>query len=445
MNTNRAEAVLHSFRNNEFFLKQRISSGIEENRKGTIPLTVTYADGRPARHAALEFRQTRHAFRFGANLFMLEEMETDWKNLNYREKFAELFNYATLPFYWKSLEPEPGKTRYTINSPRVYRRPNPELCLKFCQENRIEPKAHCLVYEPWWRPDWLPDQDVPEVKRLYEKRMQELSERFCQQIQTWEVLNEALSPNCNTPIAQTPDFADWAFHAAEKFFPQNRLMINEMQQLVWLAYNGKRSPYYQQIQGLIERGARIDAIGIQYHMFHRREQEAAQTRYYYDPQHLYRVMDTFALLNRPLQITEVTIPAYSNAPEDEEVQAELLQTLYRIWFSHPAMEAIIYWNLADGYAVGGEPGDMTAGENYYYGGLLRFDGTPKPAYHTLKNLICNEWQSHGVTRTDEKGNASFRGFYGEYALAITVDEKTFTQPFSLHKNAETKQTIVLPF
>ena len=158
------------------------------------------------------------------------------------------------------------------------------------------------------------------------------------------------------------------------------------------------------------------------------------TRSYYDPRYLYRVLDTFAQLKRPMQITEVTIPAYSNMPEDEAVQAELIRILYSIWFSHPAMEAIIYWNLADGYADGGKLGDMSAGENYYYGGLLRFDGTPKPAYYALKKLLHETWHTALEISTGEANNsAMFKGFYGTYELTITANEKTFQKSIHLQK------------
>jgi hypothetical protein len=43
---------------------------------------------------------------------MLDELETEEKNEKYKKYFAELFNMATLPFYWDTLEPEKGKPRY---------------------------------------------------------------------------------------------------------------------------------------------------------------------------------------------------------------------------------------------------------------------------------------------------------------------------------------------
>ncbi|GIX01570.1 MAG: hypothetical protein KatS3mg112_0507 [Thermogutta sp.] len=37
----------------------------------------------------------------------------------------------------------------------------------------------------------------------------------------------------------------------------------------------------------------------------------------------------------------------------EEIQAEVVRHLYRLWFSVPAMASITWWNLADGTAVEG--------------------------------------------------------------------------------------------
>ena len=75
----------------------------------------------------VKLEQKTHDFKFGCNLFMLDELETDEKNAKFKEMYPQLFNLATLPFYWNAIEPEEGKTRYTKDSPKMYRRPNPDL------------------------------------------------------------------------------------------------------------------------------------------------------------------------------------------------------------------------------------------------------------------------------------------------------------------------------
>ena len=61
----------------------------------------------------IKAKQKSHEFRFGANLFMLDELETEEKNEKYKKHFADVFNMATLPFYWDATEPEKEKTRNT--------------------------------------------------------------------------------------------------------------------------------------------------------------------------------------------------------------------------------------------------------------------------------------------------------------------------------------------
>lgn len=93
------------------------------------------------------------------------------------------------------------------------------------------------------------------------------------------------------------------------------------------------------------------------------------------------------------------------------------------------MEAIIYWNLPDGYAAFAEPGDFSGGENAYYGGLCRFDMTPKPAYRVVRDLFQKEWRTS--FRKDVEGRLSFRGFDGAYELVATSNGKTVATTFDL--------------
>ena len=237
-----------------------------------------------------------------------------------------------------------------------------------------------------------------------------------------------------TVLYNQPDYIEWCFKTAETYFPANQLVVNEWTGLPWSDHCRTSDKYYSYIEANLLKGARIDAIGMQFHMFYSKEDEYRQTRPYYDPRNLYAHMDLYSNFAKPLQVTEVTIPAYSNDPEDAAIQAELIEYLYSVWFSHPNMEQIIYWNLVDGYAAFAKQGDMTQGENYYYGGLLRFDMTPKPAYYTIKNLIEKKWHTEETIITDDSGTAGFRGFYGMYELELTVDKKVIRKEICLRKN-----------
>jgi len=430
----------------------RAQDGIERYRKGDMTVTVTDSQGNAIPNARVSVNQTSHAFRFGANLFMLDELETADKNEQYKRYFTDVFNMATLPFYWNATEPTEGNTRYDKDSAPMYRRPPIDRCMAFCEQHGIEPREHGLAYEHFF-PAWLSGADSDTVKRAMEKRYAQIAKRYAERIPTIEVTNEIQKWESGvTAFNDDPAFIEWSFKLARRYFPHNELVINEVTRYAWGGHGRFTDKYYANIEATLLKGAPIDAIGMQYHMFKPAEREYEETRPYYDPDKLYRHMDLYAQFGKPLQVTEVTVPAYSNGGEDEEIQAKILEYLYTIWFSHPNMEQIIYWNLVDGYAhvwdqdpavIRASQGDMTLGENYYYGGLLRFDMTPKPAYFTLKRLITQEWHTACAVTTDPCGKAPFRGFYGDYTATVEVGGKTVTASFTLSPSADNTITVVV--
>lgn len=428
------DGVLRLFRLMAEEIDARVEAGIELNRKGPLLITFKDAAGHVLKNAHVKVTQKTHDFKYGADLFMLDEIvDSKEKNEAYKERFRDAFNLATCPFYWRDLEPEAGRPRYTADAPRVYRRPPTDLCVDWCERNGIEPKCHILNY-PAFQPKWAKG-DIFLEKRLLEKRMRELAARYAQRIRMWEVTNETFwgAGYRDSNFYQQDDFVEWSFKTAEKYLGANELIINEAHCRIWDDnwFHRARSPYYMQIERALQKGARIDGVGLQFHMFHGMDMKNVinEVTSYYDPMRVFDVLDTYARLGRPLQITEITVPAYSNDSGDEETQAEILRTLYRIWFSHRAMKAIIYWNLPDGYAAFAKPGDFAGGENRYYGGLCRFDMTPKPAYNVIKELFGREWRTNFAR--DVGGVFSFRGFHGSYELEVTAGGKTVKKTFRI--------------
>lgn len=392
---------------------QRIQDGIEKYRKGNF--TVQFSN--EYRGKKVQVKLKNHKFRFGANLFMLDEFPDDEKkNRIYKEKFKEVFNLATLPFYWDATEPEEGKTRYHKTAEKLYRRPPIDLCLEYCLENGIEPREHALCYAKLF-PEWLEGKTFEEFKPYMERRMQEISTRYADKIPTIEVTNEMFWAEMKCDFYFRDDFVEYCFKAAERYFPNNQLGINEWGS-IWSEKGEDTDPYYSYIAKNIAKGCRIDLVGMQYHMFHRSEKYFDNTRPYYDMENLYKILDKYSEFGKPIEITEITIPAYTQESEKEEEQADIIEKLYSLWFSHEKVEKIIYWNLVDGYAAFTEAGNMEQGENYYRGGLLRFDMSEKPAFKRLKKLIKEVWTTNETLTLDEKGAAQFRGFYGDYEITI---------------------------
>ena len=433
--SNRNRNLLKFFDENQAFMDEQVAHGIEANRKGRASLQFWDALGNPVTDVHVEIHQQTHDFRFGANIFTLDELETEKKNEQYKQAFAALFNQATLPFFWSDLEPIEGQPRYAKDSPKIYRRPSTDLCVEFCEEHGIEPKMHCLNYG-MWTPLWVP-QDVQGTKRCLEKHMAELGERYADHIPAIEVTNETLwvenwdaTSGLNTLFFHEPDYVEWSFEHARKYFPCNELIINEAPARIWLdGFKYNRSPYYMLIERALSKGAPIDTIGMQF------QAGSDPSPKLFDPVCIYQVLDQYAKLNKPIQISEVTIPNIIPGQEGEEIQAELIEKLYKVWFSHPAMSAIIYWNVADGYAHGATPGDMNTAENRYRGGLLNFDMSEKPAYKVMKKLIHETWKTNLSLDSGSMNKVDLRGFFGVYNVTATANGKTVETKVHLVKGA----------
>ena len=97
-------------------VQAKIDQNIEQNRKADAIVQV------PA-DVEVKVEQLSHSFLFGGNIFLFGQLKTDAQNRQYEKTFGDLFNSATIPFYWKTLEPEKGKPRYEAGSSYIFRRP----------------------------------------------------------------------------------------------------------------------------------------------------------------------------------------------------------------------------------------------------------------------------------------------------------------------------------
>ena len=392
---------------------QRIQDNIEKHRKGDATIEIVGQDGRPVAAARLEVRQQSHAFLFGCNAFVLGQFDTPAKNRKYEEAFLRLFNFATVPFYWEGTEPTQGELRYAEGSRDIWRRPPADRYPPWAKAHGVTLKGHPLLWHAY-NPPWLP-HDAAELKRLYQKRFDEISSRYASAIKIFDVVNESIVCSKKYPL-YTPDLAyvEWAFRqAAPRFRPDNVLMINEVTEV---SHEPGENRYYQQVAGMIGRGVRVNGIGFQFHLFSDKRYNGLVQGVEFAPKLLGDVYDKFAELNCPLFITEITVPQKAAGPEGEALQAELTANLYRLWFSAPRMAGITWWNLGDGTAV--------KGENKFRGGLADDKLDPKAAYRALDKLINGEWKTQTSAQTGSDGRACFRGFYGKYLVKVAAGGRT---------------------
>lgn len=429
--------ALKYFEEQNEYMSREVTYGIETYRKANAMLRFEDKKGSPVNDVEFNAKLINHEFDFGCNMFLLDEFETEEKNRIYRKKFKEVFNYATIPFYWKDLEPEKGKPRFDKNSPKIYRRPAPDLCVEYCRENNIKMKGHCLSYDGF-SPAWIAKDKKTYIKQL-EKHFREISERYSEDINDWDITNETFNwhPSYSvSPLYRDKKYMDICYDLADKYFHFNKKIVNECFG-IWYGngFNYFESPFYLQLENMKLKGLKYDALGFQMHQFVTRDHEEKFAKNRYNPKYVYDVLNTFSNLDKDIQLSEVTISSYTHDKEDMDMQAEILKNIYRIWFSHKNVSSIIYWNMADGYTYNPNgPGvfDMKTGENQYAGGLLKPDLSEKPAFTALKNLVKKEWYTEGTFQCIKNtNNATFRGFKGDYEINFVHNGRHYKKIFKL--------------
>jgi len=413
-------------------LNAHIERNIEQYRKGDAAITVVDAAGQPVSGAKISVQQTGHEFLFGCNAFVLGQLTPAESEQRYEAAFAKLFNFVTVPFYWEGTEPTQGELRYEEKGSRdIWRRPPGDRFLPWAAKNNITLKGHPLLWHAY-NPKWLP-KDADDLRALYQKRFKEISTHFGGKLAIFDVVNESqVCPKTYPLFTPDRDYVRWAFKEAAPLFPaQTTLMINEITEYNFKPYN--QNPYVGQIKKLIEQGAQVRGIGLQYHFFRRKALDGYLSSTKADPNKLLELYEKFSEFNLPLYITEITIASAGEG--GEALQAEVVRDHYRLWFAAPNMAGITWWNLGDGTAV--------KGENEAMGGLLDADFKPKPAFVALDQLINHDWKTQATLTTDAQGRAKLRGFHGTYTVTVEHDGKTKQQTLPLKKSAANNWTIAL--
>ncbi|MEJ2708224.1 MAG: endo-1,4-beta-xylanase [Anaerolineales bacterium] len=397
-----------------------MNSDIRNNRMAEVTLTLLQADGTPLANQELVVQQTRHQFLFGTAAFDLVPLangEYTGAAIEQAEQRAArltaLFNAATLPFYWARFEPQRGQplTEQLKNAAR------------WCAQRGLLVKGHPLCWHTLTA-DWLLDMRLPEILQAQTARIRREVSDFRGLIDVWDVINEAVImpifdkyDNGLTRLCKEMGRIETVkamFTAARSANPSAVLLINDFDV----------SPAYDiLVEGCLEAGVAIDAVGIQSHMH----------QGYWGVEKTLQVLEHFARFNLPVHFTETTLVSgrlmppeivdlndyqvqdWPTTPAGEERQAQEAIRHYETLFAHPLVASITWWDLSDG-------GWLNAPA-----GLLRKDGSSKPAYDELLKRVKGEWWTAPLKLvTDQEGKAHFGGFLGDYELSCRGARHSFT-------------------
>lgn len=258
---------------------------------------------------------------------------------------------------------------------------------------------------------------VKALNDIWERRFLAIGRHYGNRLQSWDVCNESatdygmgrLIPGdriCRSHYGPMPgDYAFFSFKCAEKAFPPEvNLNINDYQY-------GFNNAYGRQVADMLARGAKIDIVGSQMHLFdYKQTLGIAEGKPIQTPEQVRAVMARLGAMNRPIHLSEITVTSPGDDARGRMIQAVALRNLYRLWFSIKPMMGITMWNTVDECGAPGEP---------KWSGIMTRDVQPKPAYHALNQLVNREWKTRLSAKADAAGKLAFRGFRGKYRLSWT--------------------------
>ena len=370
-----------------------IDEEIARHRKGEIAVM-----SKPGAQVTVE--QIRHEFWFGsaiANGFISGPM-SDSDRAQYEEKFLKNFNSAVTEnaVKWLSMEREKGNVNYSVV----------DGMLAWSEKNNIPLRGHNLFWgiHKFVQP-WLMEMGDAELRKTLQHRAESVTKRYEGRFAEYDLNNEMVHGNYYEERLGpeiTKDMARWAHNGD----PKAKLYVNDYDILT-----GKKLPEYMaQIRKLLSQGVPLAGIGVQGHLH-------SDT---FDRNELRRALDSLAVFNLPIKITEFNIPGQRSkyhvekiltmTPEEEALKARELIDFYRICFAHPAVEGILMWGFWEG-------------ANWIpVSSLYKRDWSPTPAAAAYEYLIFKTWWTETKGTTNNKGVYSTPAFFGRYK--VTVEGKS---------------------
>ena len=408
---------------------------IAKHRMGDIQLRLRLPeDCSVPVDADFKLIQTEHDFQFGGSLAADWEVPKKKWYPNFKKQFADLFNYATIDFYWAVHEKKPRNWQYNQDSREK---------LNWAKEQGMRLRGHPLMWHEVM-PDFMTDfnRDISEIDADVMHHIRRLLEGY-PEIDEWDVYNEAIGIKWRDKregvrrwfesIGGPAQVSEKMLRVARSIRPDARYILNH--------YTDLDVEYEEQIEHCLNSGVNVEVIGLQTHML--TEMDSINEL------RLWNALETYSRFNKPLHLSEISIPSCErftdwesynawkdkveafdargdprpivpSTPKMEQYQADLARDFYTLAFSHPSVEAIIWWSITDLEPWRGMPA-----------GLIDDKGRPKPVYAVLDDLINNQWRTRLHGSILETGRLHQRVFYGSYSLKISYAGQQYVANFDL--------------
>lgn len=369
---------------------------IRQIRMTDVEITVL-KDGKPVENAAVSLRMKNHQFLFGAVCYAHGKLGHPGREERFTQAFTKLMNYTMVPYHWQWYEPERG----------VYAEPYTGNLVRWATEQGLKKKLHALIWHELC-PDWVTDENV---EAEYVRRIDHLMAVYGEDFDFFDLANETtVNDRFDNPVSRwvrrkgPVEMMKFGSRLVRQWKPDAKLLYGD--------WNVHGEEYFDFLRTLRENDVDIDIIGMQSH----------QHRDLWTQEETLRVMDRAAEFGWPIHFPECSVCSgkpigemnygagavnrFSETEEDLYWQADFTRDFYTLVFSHPAVEALSWFDFTDHRWLNAPAG------------LVDDDLNPKPVYAALDDLINRQWHTDADLTTSTAGICGTRLFFGTYEITV---------------------------
>ena len=264
--------------------------------------------------------------------------------------------------------------------------------LAFARRNGLGFRGAALIWNDW-PPPWLNGKSSIELERIFDRHLETVAARYAGQVHSYDAVNEPFWPDSGAPggfrrgpwyDAMGEEYIARAFRRLAKADPQAKLVLNEAftEQNDRLGQN-VRARMLPLIDRLLDKGIKLDAIGLQAHI---------RPGIAFDLDPFLRFLDEIAKRKLAIYLTEFDIEDVSFAKEiakRDEAVALWTRRFLEPALANRAVKVLITWHLADRYTWYREPAVAAERRYRFPARPLPFDDRlqEKPMTHAMREAL----------------------------------------------------------
>ncbi len=362
---------------------QNIDNGAKASRLADEALkrAMVYSEKLAIRHGKLLFDKRRKNHGFGRGCLGCRVDPRLIAKPQYFDKLTEFFSSVTVPVNWAQIEARKGHLDFSAV----------DQCISLLAGKKVVIGVGPLLrFTEDHLPQWLLQAGVgfEKIRELAYQFVSKVVARYANVVHRWYVISGLNAYNqFNFNFEQILEMTR-AASMGVKAAGSRAVKIIEVSH-PWGEYYATTPnsiPPFVYMDMVVQSGTNFDAFGLQ--MRFGKDEVGMHLR---DMMQISSILDCFAVVAKPLYITDVEIPSKNGSgPFESQVagvwhqkwddtrQSQWLNRFYKIALSKPFVEAVNYGTLADG------PDDTIA-----YSGLLTDQLEAKEAFKTLKRVYVS--------------------------------------------------------